>query len=225
MARVYTATERPFDDVAHAGIVITCLRERRGQQHVGILHKDESTGEVKVLHLAWHYDLRNSPPSPNYAWVNPAIPRKRLRQVAAQCRKIKRENEKGLPYSFGSPGDCFDKQTGKYLKGPNHRGLTCASFVLAVFHDIGLPLIQYETWPESRDGDEQWKLHIIEQLKEDGASDEHIRDVESEKEFVRYRPEDVAGAGAAHSVPAPYMEVQRLAQDVLQKLHENDLFT
>jgi hypothetical protein len=50
-AGVYTAAERPFDQLPHVAIVITGLRERKGQPHVGILHRDESTNVVRMLHL------------------------------------------------------------------------------------------------------------------------------------------------------------------------------
>jgi hypothetical protein len=225
--RVYTVRERPFDDLQHVGIVITLLRERPGQRHVGILHKDESTKEVRVLHLAWHNKLKNNLPKSSYAWVDPPILERRARQVAAFCRRVYRANSSGIPYAFSPASDCFSEHTGKFLLGPNRNGLTCSSFVLGVFHSAGLPLIQYDTWPESREGDDEWQRYIIDQLTESGAALTHIRAVQSEVAAgaVRYRPEEVAGAGTAEDLPAPFVEVRRLADEILVKLRTNNLYT
>jgi hypothetical protein len=224
-AGVYTAAEHPFDQLPHVAIVITCLRERKGQQHVGILHRDESTNEVRMLHLAWHHNLRNSLPKTSYAWIIPPIPARRARQVAASCRKVNRANPAGIPYAFSPASDCFDADTGGFLIGPQRYGLTCASFVLGVFHIAGVSLIQYGTWPASRDGDKEWQQQIIAQLTEDGASQEHIHAVESEVGAVRYRPEEVAGAGAANSLPVAFAEAAELAEQILERLRAENLYT
>jgi hypothetical protein len=223
--RIYTVQECPFDDLQHVAIVITLLRERERQQHVGILHKDESTNEVRMLHLAWHHQLKNSRPKASYAWIAPPIPGRRARQVAAFCRKVCRANPAGIPYAFSAASDCFDAETGSFLTGPHRYGLTCASFVLGVFHMVGVPLIQYGTWPASRNGDIEWQQQIIAQLKEDGASPEHLQAVESEVGAVRYRPEEVAGAGIAESLPVAFAEAEPLADMVLRKLRAENLYT
>lgn len=74
------------------------------------------------------------------------------------------------------------------------------------------------TWPASRDGDKEWQQQIIAQLTEDGASQEHIHAVESEVGAVRYRPAEVAGAGAAKSLPVAFAEAAELAEQILERL-------
>lgn len=222
--RVHTMRECP-EKLQHVGIAVTLLRER-GQQHVGIIHMDDSTSEVCMLHLAWHHDLRNSNPKTSYAWIAPPIHKLRARQVAAFCRKVYRSNShSGIPYAFSPASDCFDVQSGAFMLGPHRIGLTCASFVLGVFDSTGLPLIHYDEWPPSRSGDEDWQQSIIQELEKDGASTEHIRAVKSEVGSVRYRPADVAGAGAADSLPAHYSEVERLAPEILSILRAQNCFT
>jgi hypothetical protein len=105
-----------------------------------------------------------------------------------------------------------------FVIGPNKHGLTCATFVLGVFHSVGLPLIQYDTWPQRREGDEEWQRYIIEALKQTNASPEHIQLVESEIGAVRYRPEDVAGAGAAEGIPTAFDTANELAGKIMSKL-------
>jgi hypothetical protein len=224
-ARVHTPQEHPFEFIEHVAVAITLLREREGQGHVGIFHKDETTSELRMIHLAWHHSLKNSRPKSSYAWISPPIPKRRARQVAAFCRRVYRANALGIPYAFSQATDCFDQQTGAFILGPDRNGLTCASFVLGVFQSAGLPLIQYGTWPRIRDGDEEWQRLILSQLKEDEASTEHIRRVESEVGSVRYRPEDVAGAAATERLPASFVQVQPLAEAILAKLHSDGLLT
>jgi len=223
--RVYTPQERSFDCIEHVAIAVTLIQGREGHRHVGIFHKDETTKEIKMLHLAWHLELKNSFPKPSYAWISPAIPERRARQVAAWCRRVYRANHSGIPYAFSQATDCFDQQTGAYIFGPTRNGLTCASFVLGLFQSTGLPLIEYATWPEFREGDEEWQRSIIGQLRKKKATEDHIQRVESEIGCVRYRPEDVAGAAATEKLPASFAEVQPVAEQILQKLKLGGLYT
>jgi hypothetical protein len=84
--RLYSSQQRPFADIRHVALAIAVVRD--GRQHVGILHKAEVIDEVKLGHLAWHNQLKDSQPKDCYLWVDPPIPTRRARQVAARCRQI-----------------------------------------------------------------------------------------------------------------------------------------
>jgi hypothetical protein len=169
--------------------------------------------------LAWHNQLKNGQPKDAYLWIDPPIPTRRARQVAARCRQILRENTRGIPYAFSPPNDCFDIETGGFLFGPSRVGLTCASFVLAVFDSAGVRLADYATWPQTRADDVQWQQSVIRQLEEDGAEPEHIAFINNESGAVRYRPEDVAGCAAADQLPCPFDIAEPLSQEVLTQLY------
>jgi len=158
--RAFSQQDRPIEDIEFAAIAISAVSPT--QRHIGLLHRDSSS--VLLLHLAWHHDLRNHSPGPNYIWISPRVPSRRLRHVAAKCRQVWRANPDGIPYAFSPPNDCFDANTGAYLLGPTGHGLTCASFVLAVFESVGLRLVDQETWPANRAGDEEWKQWVLLQL-------------------------------------------------------------
>jgi hypothetical protein len=68
-----------------------------------------------------------------------------------------------------------------------------------------------------------WQRSIIELLKENGASQEHIKAVESQIGAIRYRPEDVAGAAASDRLPAEFATTERLARAILEKLQSKGL--
>jgi hypothetical protein len=219
LARVHNAAQRPFDEINEVAVAITATGS--DQRHVGIFHKDDA-GRVMLLHLAWHFDLRNSEPKPYYAWVELPIHSARARQVAARCRQIFRANPRGLPYAFSPPNDCFDEKQSTYLFGPTRHGLTCATFVIAVFQTTGIRLVLDETWPVTRADDEVWKQKIITALQK-SATPEHIEFIQAEAGSTRFRPEEVAGAAANSSIPVSFVDAEKLSVEILQKLVDDGL--
>ena len=80
-------------------------------------------------------------------------------------------------------------------------GLTCATFVLAVFASEGYNLINTTEWPH-RPEDEEWHKSIIDTLIYFKAEAEHIANVLSEKGCARFRPEEVSLSCAYTPLPA-----------------------
>jgi len=192
-----------------------------GQRHIGIWYRADDEGNSNTLHLAWHCRLENVADSPAYftLWVEPLYPIRRLRQAAAYVRRVWTTNGRGaIPYSLSPPIDSLDPETGAYLLGPTRFGLTCASFVLAVFHGARLPLIDYPTWQTDRPGDREWQQRIIDQLEKCGAEAEHIENVRSEIGAVRYRPEDVAAGAALAPPPADFAVASALGEQILARI-------
>lgn len=214
--RLHSNQQRPFVEIRHLAVAIAVVQP--GQQHTGILHKEEVLDEVRLAHLAWHNQLKDGQPKDAYLWIDPPIATRRARQVAARCRQILRANTRGLPYAFSPPNDCFDHETGSFLFGPSRVGLTCASFVLAVFDSAGVRLADYATWSRRRAGDVEWQQLITEQLEKNGAGADHIAFIKSGIGAVRYRPEDVAGCAAADQLPCPFDVAEPLSQEVLKQL-------
>ncbi len=213
MDRVFSAVQRPYSDIPHVAVAIG-KTPTPGQYHVGILHRESNSSNVLLLDLAWHCLLRNVSAGPDYFWVDLPIPARRAQNIAARCRQIwKRNGSSTIPYGFSHPGDCFDNATGQYLFGATRVGLTCASFVLAVFHFAGVPLIRYETWPTERAGDREWQEHLLSLLQGSATSD-HISAIRSEIGAVRYRPLDVAGS-ATQTPPVEFEVASQFAEQVL----------
>src|SRR6266545_8225610 len=176
--RLYSNQQRPFANLRHVAVAIAVVQA--GQQHVGILHKEEVLDEVRLGHLAWHNQLKDSRPKDADRWIDPPIPTRRPRQVAARCRQILRASKRGIPYAFSPPNDCFDSESGSFLLGPSRVGLTCASFVLAVFDAAGIRLAENDTWPQQRAGDAAWQQFVIEQPEQSGANAGHVSLVRKE---------------------------------------------
>lgn len=205
MDRLNSQESRPVTEIEHAAIAVRIFSE--GGRHIGVLYRDGSNADVILLHLAWHHDLRNESPHRAFLWLSPSLPQRRLRQVAAMCRKIWRSNGRAtIPYAFSWPSDSFDDETGEYLLGPTRRGLTCASFVLAVFEAAGLRLVNYESWPVNRTDDHEWQEWVITTLETSNppATAEHIAAVKSQLGAARFRPEEVAGAALVTPLPVEF---------------------
>jgi hypothetical protein len=154
-------------------------------------------------------------------WIEPPVVPERLRQLAAVCRRVSRKNEQGgIPYAFSCPEGASDVQTSAFLLGPTRFGLTCATFVLALLEHAGLALVQLDSWPSGRAGDEQWQMRILADLEKCGASKEHLEHVRQEIGSVRYRPEEVAAAATIAPPPAVFKAIERLAEAIVAKIRQ-----
>ncbi len=220
MDRVHHQAERPIASLRHVAVVIG--EPLHDQRHTGIVFQVDASVPHQFMHLAWHNDFRlQKNLGSNYCWVDPNMPTARLRQVAAICEDIAHANQHGqIPYSFGSPISAFDEQTKEFLVGPTNTGLTCASFVLAVFERAQLRLTLYHGWAAPDAEDIRWQEMVLEKLRNDGVSTEHIRAVEQETgTSVRYRPEHVAGAAAIRGRrPVKYIRAKAIGLDIVRFL-------
>ncbi len=217
MDRVHAFAERPVDESQFVAVAIG--ESGVDQRHIGILHRRDGAAP-ELLHLAWHCRLKNDTELPAYLtiWVAPSALQERLRNVAALCRRVWRKNGSGgIPYAFSSPQESFDAGTGAFLIGSTRYGLTCASFVLAIFDAAGLRIAEYSSWPVNRDGDCKWQEKIIECLS-DHAEQEHIDHLRGEIGAVRFRPEEVAAAAAIAPPPTSFDAAAELGSRILAKM-------
>lgn len=199
-----------------SGIIITHVK--KGQLHCGIAYKSE--GQANALHLAWHYDLQDQPAeslySQGYYFTLPAIDTIRQRVIAAKCRRIYRAKEQGIPYGLLYEGATFDDD-GILRLGGNEHGLTCATFVIAVYASCGITLCDYAAWPARRE-DGAWHASIIALLCRHGASPEHLHNLEQEKGCARFRPEEVAASITFPDLPAPFDQIRQAGASIRQRL-------
>ncbi|MCC7337869.1 MAG: hypothetical protein IT422_22505 [Pirellulaceae bacterium] len=221
MERIHRQTEKHVNNLRYVAVIIG--EPASDQRHAGIAYRVDETASFQFLHLAWHRDLRRQDSlAPHYCWVDPNVNAKRLKQVAGICEDIAYANlMEQIPYSFGTPVSAFDEMTKKFLLGPTTTGLTCASFVLAVFERAQLRLARYAGWATPDFEDIQWQQKVLENLRKiPGVSAEHINVVEREVgTSVRYRPEQVAGAAAIwNQRPVKYRRAKALGNDIVRFL-------
>lgn len=163
------------------------------REHVGIIFLDDD-GHPHLLHLASHYSLQCDDQIDGHAWVFPAIAPELLPSVAAMCARVVKRNAAGIPYGFRYDATRFTTD-GQLTLGTAERGLTCATFVLAVLRSAGVELLARTEWPKRAD-DQVRFTRIHRSLTRLGADDAHLDAIEAEIDSVRFRPMEVAGASS-----------------------------
>lgn len=210
---------KPFAQGPHAAVVIKSTRV--GRFHVGLAYRDGGKG--RTLHLEWHKRLADAPLDTSFGWVEPSADfnRSRARSLAGLCRLVATENESNsIPYGFAWPVEAFDEKTGKYKEDPSRAGLTCATFVLAIFDWASMPLVDIGTWPNERPGDKEWQESIVEDLKKTNppVDQVHIEAVMKEIGAKRCRPPEVAAAFTRCPRQSTFTQVEDLSQDIANQV-------
>jgi hypothetical protein len=190
---VYPASERPFSTVQNVGIAVRQIErpDRPVSRHCGLLYKVDG-GQTRLLHFAFHCDLRDELAKEPYLWANIGFDEINGRFVAAYAAQLT-HNSNNIPYGLDASGSCFDPSSGDFIQPPLGKGLTCATFITAVLGSLGFQLLLQQSWVE-REEDEEYGKNVVLDLKEYGASESHISAVVTDIGAIRFRPEEVAGA-------------------------------
>jgi hypothetical protein len=126
------------------------------QLHIGLLYRTEDS-EALLLNLRSHLDLRNEMPSNEYRWIQVDLDEINRRLIVALCRLIAKKNQR-IPFGFTfTYSRSYFSRSGDYIPGDLGEGLTCATFVMAVFNTYEIPLLKIEEWPLPRLEDMGWQ--------------------------------------------------------------------
>jgi hypothetical protein len=115
-----------------------------------------------------------------------------------------------FPYANSSPKDFFDRRLG-FVYGAGKLGLTCSSYILALFNSVGIDLVDYGDWP-IRPGDDKWMEYCINRMEMPPEHAQMIRD-EGTK-IPRYKPLEVAGSAAIANYPVKFRTAKRYARRI-----------
>jgi hypothetical protein len=203
---------------AGADLLAIAVRAVDGEQrHVGVVHRREGDAP-KLLHLAWHHDLRDEVFGNDYFSATPDLPEAIQRFLAGLCRRVAaRYRDSGLPYGLRYDGRGFEVATGEVALDGAGGGLTCATFVLALFASYGVHLLDVKNW-SSRSEDREWQEKILRALARTNALRAHIEAVRNDLGCARFRPEEVVAAAAYSSFPVSFADAQLAAAVVLAEL-------
>lgn len=176
------------------------------QLHCGIVFNHQNA--FNFIHLAWHFELRHEVDYKRfseYVFIKSTIHPSRQLSIAAMCRRILvRHSEKNIPYGVQYSGGGFTSD-GVLCLDDKDNGLTCATFILALYRQCGISLIDINNW-QKRDSDQDWHKLIIDALKNSrwkfNISESHIENVSKEMGCARFRPEEVAISSAFILIPA-----------------------
>jgi hypothetical protein len=206
------------DDIRHVAV---CAGRTSFGVHAGILYRDSASDTVTFLDLSLEGVLSSTRASNApiaLTWAIPQLDTLALGDAAAFCEQLASTTPR-IPYSFKLIESTRLIATGHEFSLKNANGLTCATFVLAVFQSIGLPLIDLPSW-QHRPEDEQWQRRLMQYIAREGKawglSDTQIADRNAEIPCLRYRPEEVVGACLVGNHASHWDETVPAGADVLR---------
>jgi hypothetical protein len=191
--------------------------------HAGILYRD-TDDKLWHLHFAWHKDLRRHALHARCVCAQPTLETEHAILLAAVCERIAALRLKlQIPYNLKHDRDvAFDPDTGEVTFGPMSTGLSCSTFVAAVFRSSGQNLIDATTWPSANAEDQNVQQLFVRALEQSGNPDQvhqaHI--VKSEIGTARIRPEHVCGA-CLYNLPADHQQCHVAGHEIIRRLDEH----
>lgn len=202
-----------LSDPSHVAAVVIC-RTEQGNLHSGLLHR-VSNARAAVLHLGWK-DVLSYDWKWLRLWAVPDVDPTVLTSIAGLCRLIwsEYESSRQFPYGLTFAQSSFSS-SGQLILGEESKGLTCATFVLAVFNAVGVSLVDEQDWPIRKDDDRKF-LEFVRLF----ASSEHFAILEREVEAgcKRIRPDELIGACAC-ALPAKFSASRKAGDKAVQQLN------
>lgn len=179
---------------AIAGSLVTCDKR---QKHVAMIYRAENS-KLMLLHLGWHHQLHHEQWDGKYHWLEFGGLDRELQETFADWAVLVADASPGIPIPYSiifRPGKNFDVE-GRFVNLNDGSGLTCATFLLALFNDYGLPLIDTSSWPVSRSGDFAWIRRILRMLRRQVKLNhlprwDWVEQAKRRHELRRFRPEEV----------------------------------
>ena len=204
----------PFDDVQDLGIAIRKVPGPRPQLHIGLLHKVENES-AWLLNLRHFSDLKNEPPSDSYRWAQVEMDEINRRALVALCRLLAKKLP-SIPFGFTFDRSYISK-TGDYIFGELGDGLTCATFVMAVFEAYHFPVLKKDEWPAASPADSAWQQFQVQVL----LANRGPFVAEAVKQHIgapRYMPEQVMAGAASAKRPLGLAEATKLGAQIVRDL-------
>lgn len=194
--------------------------------HLGLLHLDEKD-QPAILHLAFHYALKRDAPGKwpwqVFVWAVPDMEPERADSVAALARLIWKHHtndgtKEDFKYALQYVDALFDLESGELLLDEEGIGLTCSTFVHAIFKSERWPLVEQDTW-KARPGDVTWQAQILGALAEH-ASEAHLLHIAGEMvgQVVRIRPQDVLAGAIELDPPIDFERASVVGPQAVQVL-------
>jgi hypothetical protein len=223
------------DGVLDLGIVIKYTDTN--QLHVGILYK-WGDHAAKVCHLAWHKRLMIEvpktsnvwEPESSFVWLQSGLDDTSRELVAASVVGIGLRNTNTIAYSTNYHGKYFDERSFRFNRDQPGDGLTCATFILALFRQLGIELLKCSEWLP-RPSDTEWSTNIVSFLKGWGERElalgrgdptlpEHVAAIQNSPTAPRFRPEEVAAGIWSRTRPLDFQSALNIACNILPQVPE-----
>jgi hypothetical protein len=153
-----------------------------------------------------------------WAYVLPAVDPIELEVLAAFC-SVRAALAPNVTYGFRFDESKFE-QEGNLLLGPGEVGLTCATFIVAMFEHAQIPLLVRDSW-RTRQADLEAQAELVRLMREHRlAPAQHLEALEREVGCMRFRAEEVAAASATSARPVRFARAEASGAQVLRDFLE-----
>lgn len=195
------------------GLAIQVTDPVNGQLHAVALYRLDD--RLMIGDLQNHFQTRRTEvrTSESLFWIAPDLSQEDQRILAATIDVWLDLNANKIPYSVAHPGGVIFKDN-VWVGNEPGQGLTCATFIVALFDELGIPFVDVGSWGD-RAGDIEWAQRILQALAP-FMSPEHV---EAQRvrigKTVRVRPSDIAAAGQLirqeNDAPLQFRDVESLS--------------
>lgn len=175
------------------GIAIQVTHPPTRQFHTAILYRSNDVLWKGELQSHLRTCKEKAIPIESIYWVAPDLIEEEQRILAATIDAWLDKNENKIPYSVAHPGGVVFRDA-VWIGNEPGQGLTCATLVIELFKELGIPFVDVDTW-KKRLGDDEWAEKILFWIGR-SMPPEHVA-VQKIRigEAVRIRPTDVTAAG------------------------------
>lgn len=188
--------------------------------HMGIFYGTPS--RAFLFDFAWYDILRFKEFDELYYCVKPDLGVSRLRGLRELCMQVREAQKTGIfPYGFSLIEQALDAETGACLCDNIGEGLTCATFICAIFARASVPLINLGTYQVEED----WQVfrdRIVKAMEDSKESckipEAHIERLRASTDVKRVRPEDVMLAVRTKSMPLAYEDAVALREIMKEEI-------
>lgn len=196
--------------------------QRTGQNsfHTGVFCKYDK--EVRIVELAFDHLLQDTRgdilnDKERYTIKND-IPLAIQLDLNGAFRYAVKEFKNDIPYGLTYHGTKIIKDNNTVIYEGKDYGLTCSTFIMAVFKGLDQDLININEWDE-REEDKDVHKKLVQILKEKGV--QNIEKLENDIGCARFRPEEVTAASSFEDIPASTLEIRQrgkeLKDEIIQK--------
>jgi hypothetical protein len=124
-----------------------------------------------------------------------------------------------IPYSVIYQENRQFDLDGRFIPLNAGSGLTCATFLLALFVDYGFELLDIDSWPINRPGDRDWALGLLKTLAKTISNDSYLTQTQYARALKRLRPEEVLAAASLYrGAPLTFDEVAPLSKILINQI-------
>jgi hypothetical protein len=187
------------------------IKKNPNNTHAGVVYYNPFDDQIYLLHLGGPGLPSHDPWDITWGWVVPRfLKREELLMFQVLCHYIA-ELKQRIPYGFKYSRASRFLHNGTVLLDDGHKGLTCATFALAIFATFDRHVLNLESW----------KLRPEDKMAIQWIGGPRVFDdpgIEAELPCLRYRPEEVVAGCMSERNEVPFDLAVPLGMEIVAKM-------